>query len=86
MSAAATRDQADLKVFVDGLHSLGKHPLSQRHVYLGLNLSSRSIRDIQNIKQFPNLMYLDLSNNQLSDIEILRELPFLVQINLRYDY
>lgn len=64
-----------------GFHSLGKHPILQKHAYLGLNVPSLQLANIDYLNNCKNLMYLDVSNNKIESLSILSELPMLVQLN-----
>lgn len=64
-----------------GFHSLGKHPVWQKHAYLGLNVPSMQLSKIDYLSNCKSLMYLDVSNNKIESLNILSELPMLVQLN-----
>ena len=74
--AALTKDLVE-----KGFHSLGKHPILQRHAYLGLNIPSLQLTNISYLSNYKNLMYLDISNNKIESLLVLSELPMLVQLN-----
>ena len=69
-----------------GLHTLGNHPFTRRHAFLGLNLASKNLGNADCIKKYQNLMYIDLADNALVDVSFLGELPALVQLNVRCAY
>jgi Leucine-rich repeat (LRR) protein len=43
------------------------------------------MKSLEQIKNFPLLMYVDISNNEITDLDALHYLPTLVQLNARYD-
>lgn len=66
-----------------GLHTLGKHPFSLNHAFLGLRLNEKDISDISLLSKYPLLMYVDVASNDISDLSSLAELPTLLQLNAR---
>lgn len=66
-----------------GLGCLGLHPLLLKYALLELKASGENMKSIDEIKNFPLLMYVDISNNEVSDLDTLHYLPTLVQLNAR---
>lgn len=73
----------EYKLMKEGLGCLGKHPLLLKYALLELKASGKNLRNIDSIKNFPLLMYVDISDNEVPDLEILHYLPTLIQLNAR---
>lgn len=79
-----SKDDNNVSVLIkQGLHTLGRHPLTRRHTYLGLNLAQTGIttENISSIAAYTNIMYLDVSYNpQVTSLSALSPLAMLVQL------
>lgn len=67
----------------DNLTCLGKNPFSLSHSYLALNVTGKSVRNIENIREYPHLMYIDVSDNLIDDLKPLESLVALVQLTAK---
>lgn len=68
----------------ENLSCLGKHPFLLSHAYLSFKATGKSICNIENIKNYPNLMYINLSDNLIDNLRPLDSLVALVQLTLRF--
>ena len=73
-----------LSLIRDSLSSLGKHPFALSHAYLALKIVEKNIGNIEIIKEYPNLMFIDLSDNFLVSLKPLENLAALVQLKARF--
>ena len=73
-----------LSLIRDSLSSLGKHPFALSHTYLALKVVGKNIGNIEIIKDYSNLMYIDLSDNSLVSLKPLENLSALVQLKARF--
>ena len=69
-------------IFKSSLSLLGKHPLTQRHAFLEIKLVDKQLSDLEGIRKFPLLVYVNASKNNISDLEPLSSLLCLSQLNL----
>lgn len=67
----------------DALKRLGKHPITQQHAFLEMQLPSRDLTNIDVIRQFQFVMNLDLAENHLTSLKALESLPTLVHLDAR---
>jgi Leucine-rich repeat (LRR) protein len=67
----------------ENLTCLGKNPFSFGHAYLALNVTGKNVRHIENIRDYPHLMYIDVSDNLIDDLKPLESLIALVQLTAR---
>lgn len=78
---AAEGMDLDTQVIRAGLNCLGKHPISQSHCFLGLNVSNKNIRGTSALKDYTKLVYLDISKNKIESLQDLNGFDCLVQLN-----
>jgi hypothetical protein len=71
------------RVLRTGLTQLGKHPITQKHAFLSLSVVGKGVQNIDVIRNFPLLMFVDVSNNSLETLDALDSLPALVQLRAR---
>lgn len=68
------------ELIMDNLSMVGKNPFTGKHSFLELVINDRGLNNIEAIRDFPNLIYLDISRNSvlsLSALEALRGLTHL---------
>lgn len=64
-----------------GLRRIGKHPITLRHGYLELCLSESHLDNIDHLKNFPYIMFLDISGNSIESLDVLQNMTTLVKLN-----
>ena len=67
----------------NGMHTLGKHPLSIKFCFLGLNISKLDVTDIHVLSSYPNLVYVDISQNKIQTLNVFSNFGSLLQLNAR---
>lgn len=79
MSATLSED-----VLIPRLACFGRHPLNDNHAFLELNISDlTTIRDINILRQYKHLMYLNISGNEIEDLSPLSDVTALTQLVAR---
>jgi Leucine-rich repeat (LRR) protein len=66
-----------------GLKTLGIHPLAQKHTLLELSLPRLQLTDIELLKNYPLVMYLDISDNQVESLKPLENMTSLIHLRAR---
>ncbi|CAH2092935.1 unnamed protein product [Euphydryas editha] len=67
------------------LSYLKRSPIMQDYVYIKLNLSSKSLINIDVLKHYKYLVYLDLSSNLLMDLNVLSNLLYLQYLSVDFN-
>ncbi|XP_076648158.1 leucine-rich repeat-containing protein 23 [Halictus rubicundus] len=64
------------------LHTLGKCDSGLGYAYLGLNVSNKSLTDIEVILRFKYILFVDVSGNRLTeeDLRVLTKMTYLLMI------
>ena len=72
-----------LQIYKAGLGLLGKHPLKQSLAFLELKINQKCLCHLEEIANYPLLVYFDASKNEIEDISPLSTCQCLTQLNLR---
>ncbi|OQR92708.1 hypothetical protein ACHHYP_03309 [Achlya hypogyna] len=67
------------------LSSLGKHPISNKHIFTKLVVQNQQIEAIDILAEFPNLQDVDVADNQIETLAPLAHLPFLIALNASHN-
>ncbi|KAI8906863.1 P-loop containing nucleoside triphosphate hydrolase protein [Gorgonomyces haynaldii] len=65
-----------------GLSNLGPSPKGLSYVYQKLSLPMSGISNIERLRDYPYIVYLELQGNSISDISSLGSMRYLVEIDL----
>ncbi|ETV92570.1 hypothetical protein H310_13231 [Aphanomyces invadans] len=65
----------------DNLSLLGKHPITNKHIFTRLDVKEQNLVSIDVLKEFPFLQDVDVANNQIESLASLAHLPFLIALN-----
>ncbi|OQS06661.1 hypothetical protein THRCLA_01311 [Thraustotheca clavata] len=63
------------------LSTLGKHPITNKHIYTMLTVQNQDIDNIDILREFPNLQTVNISDNQIESLASLAHLPFLLSLD-----
>ncbi|XP_050682078.1 uncharacterized protein LOC126977353 [Leptidea sinapis] len=67
------------------LSYLKRTPILGDYVYIKLDLSSKLLSDIENLKHYKYIVYLDLSSNQISELTVLCYLPYVQYLDVSFN-
>ncbi|VVD01165.1 unnamed protein product, partial [Leptidea sinapis] len=67
------------------LSYLKRTPILGDYVYIKLDLSSKLLSDIENLKHYKYIVYLDLSSNQISELTVLSYLPYVQYLDVSFN-
>ncbi|KAG7312220.1 hypothetical protein JYU34_001691 [Plutella xylostella] len=89
------RGRGDIPALVDGvltvdmvsihLSYLKRTPIVKDFVYIKLNLASLHLVNIDVLKNFRYIVWLDLSSNYLTDVTVLAHMPCLQHLSVSYN-
>ncbi|KAG9400338.1 hypothetical protein AC1031_010553 [Aphanomyces cochlioides] len=65
----------------ENLSLLGKHPISNKHIFTKLDVKGQNVSAIDILEEFPFLQDVDVANNQIESLAPLAKLPFLLSLN-----
>jgi Leucine-rich repeat (LRR) protein len=83
MTSTNTEEESNSAIkelIIKGLKTPGFHPLIQRHAFLELGVAKTGLEDVEFIKNYRNIMYLDISNNSITTLEPLKNLLCLIHL------
>ncbi|RHY44602.1 hypothetical protein DYB30_010015 [Aphanomyces astaci] len=73
--------QLERSVVRENLSLLGKHPITNKHIFTRLDVKTHNLTAVDVLKDFPYLQDVDVANNQIESLAALAHLPFLISLN-----
>ncbi|ETV70820.1 hypothetical protein H257_13610 [Aphanomyces astaci] len=73
--------QLERSVVRENLSLLGKHPITNKHIFTRLDVKKHNLTAVDVLKDFPYLQDVDVANNQIESLAALAHLPFLISLN-----
>ncbi|KDO24514.1 hypothetical protein SPRG_10329 [Saprolegnia parasitica CBS 223.65] len=75
----------DRHLIEGNVSTLGKHPISNKHIFTKLVLQHQHLEAIDVLAEFPHLQDVDVAENQITTLAPLAHLPFLIRLDASHN-